>query len=112
LFLRAKIVAAQTPGQAAGTGTIQRLLAHPPSDPAEPDTEKVPFNPRFSYTYHEKLGAKTYTWIVLTEKEPPITALLKAKDRGAERVAWCKKESAVPDNGAARQRCQPIGDGL
>jgi len=67
---------AQKAGTASGKGTIEDLA----------------FSPKFAYAYSEGSGAKRSTWIVLTEKEPPLTAWSHPKDRQEARQEWCAKE--------------------
>lgn len=40
-------------------------------------------------------GAQKYTWIVLTDKEPPLKTWAAAKDRAEARRLWCEKEKAA-----------------
>jgi hypothetical protein len=76
---------AQESGTAKGKGVMERI------GPAK--TEIVNFAPRFSWAYREGTGSKTSTWIVLTEKEPPLKSWMPAKDRAEARRAWCEKEA-------------------
>jgi hypothetical protein len=76
---------AQESGTAKGKGVIERV------GPSE--SQMVNFAPRFSWAYRERTGPKTFTWIVLTEKEPPLKNWLAAKDRAEARRAWCEKET-------------------
>lgn len=78
-------VCAQQSGTAAGKGSIERLQ---PSGTAE----HVAFSPRYAYAYGEGSGAKRSTWIVLTEKEPPLEDWLAARDAAEARRQWCEKE--------------------
>jgi hypothetical protein len=78
-------LSAQTPGHASGKGIIERLL---PSG----SSEQVAFTPRFSYAYSEGAGAKRSTWVVLTEKEPPVKNWLAAQDPAEARRLWCGTE--------------------
>lgn len=94
LLLSAGAAAAQTAGTAGGTGTIVRFSANPDKGNPAPIEEKVAFAPRFSYAYTEKVGATTYTFLVLSEKEPPIATLHKGGDRAEARRVWCEKEKA------------------
>lgn len=91
LALAASTLQAQTAGTASGNGTIDRFSANP--DPAgEHLKELAPFAPRFSYAFREKIGGGTYTWVVLSDKEPPIATLQKASDRAQARSTWCQQE--------------------
>lgn len=82
-------LAAEGPGTASGQGLFERLV-----DPATGTTERVEFSPRFSFAYSESVGKHRFTWIVLTDKEPPVTAWLAAKDRAEARRLWCGQEKA------------------
>lgn len=83
----ASSLGAQELGSASGRGTIDRLVA-----PASGSSELVVFSPHYSYAYSEGTGAKSFTWIVLTEKEPPVKTWASAKDRAEARRLWCAKE--------------------
>jgi hypothetical protein len=76
ILTAALAVAAQDAGIASGKGTI----------------EQNPFSPRYAFAYGERSGPKTFTWIVLTEKQPPLSSWSAAKDRAEARRAWCEKE--------------------
>jgi hypothetical protein len=84
-LLMAASLDAQQIGTASGKGTIGRLK---PSG----DVEQVPFAPRHTFAYAESSQGQKSTWIVLTEKEPPVKAWMAAKDREEARRAWCGKE--------------------
>jgi len=78
---------AQEAGKASGKGTIERV------EPSAPGgIEQVGFSPRYAYAYAEGTGGKRSTWIVLTEKEPPVKSWGTAKDRSEARRLWCEKE--------------------
>jgi hypothetical protein len=81
----AGFLGAEEMGTASGKGTIERLLVSGRS-------ELVGFSPRYSYAYSEGTGKKRSTWIVLTEKEPPVKTWNAAKDRAEARRLWCEKE--------------------
>jgi hypothetical protein len=83
--LTAGALLAQESGTAKGKGVIERI------GPAR--SEMVDFAPRFSWAYREGTGSKALTWIVLTEKEPPLKDWMPAKDRAEARRAWCEKEA-------------------
>ena len=86
-------IQAQEVGTAAGKGVIERLI--PPKNPgAELASEKVPFSPRYSFAYAEGSGASKSTWLVLTDKEPPVKDWSGVKDRAEARRLWCGKEKA------------------
>jgi hypothetical protein len=78
---------AQEVGGAGGKGKIERIV-----DPKTGQTEWVEFQPRHSYAYSETTNGKTFTWIVLTEKEPPLATWAAAKDRAEARRLWCGSE--------------------
>jgi hypothetical protein len=80
----ASSLVAQEAGTASGKGVIEREGAA--------GSESVGFQPHFSLAYAEAKGATRATWIVLTEKEPPIKAWAAAKDRDEARRLWCEKE--------------------
>src|SRR5215510_10816114 len=82
--LTSSVLPAQESGTASGKGVMERI------GPAKSET--VNFAPRFSWAYREGTGSKTSTWIVLTEKEPPVKSWTTAKDRAEARQAWCEKE--------------------
>ena len=85
--LTALPIAAQEVGTASGRGSIISV-------PAQPDSkeQRVGFSPRYAFAYVEGKGADRFTWIVLTEKEPPLKAWVGSKDRVAARQQWCQKE--------------------
>ena len=89
---------AQEAGKAAGKGELAR------------GEEKVAFSPRYSYAYAEGNGPKRSTWIVLTEKEPPLKAWAAAKDRAEARGAGRQAAEGQPQDrrgfvpGAGRSR--------
>ena len=78
---------AQEVGSASGKGTIERIV-----EPATGKSEQVTFQPRYSYAYSETAAGTKFTWIVLTEKEPPLKAWAAAKDRAEARRLWCGTE--------------------
>jgi hypothetical protein len=86
--LAASPVAAQEIGTASGGGTIV-------SEPKTPTTDekRVSFRPKYSLAYVEGKGADQFTWVVLTEKEPPLKEWAASKDRAAARQQWCQKEN-------------------
>jgi len=87
--LAALPIAAQELGTASGRGSII-------SGPAQPNSkeQRVDFAPRYAFAYVEGKGADRSTWIVLTEKEPPLKAWVGSKDRAATRQQWCQKEKS------------------
>ena len=93
LSLSAAPVAAQEAGSAGGRGVITRQTGWD-KEKHEPITEEVTFSPKYSYAYTEQGGAQKYTWIVLTDKEPPLKSWMAAKDRAEARRLWCEKEKA------------------
>jgi hypothetical protein len=88
LCLGAAGVAAQEVGTASGTGTIERFA------PGSDAPERVSFAPRHAFAYSEGAGATKSTWIVLTDKTPPVKEWAAAKDRAEARRSWCEKEQA------------------
>ena len=78
---------AQEIGTAAGKGTIERLL---PTG----NSEVVNFSPHYSYAYTEGKGGNRFTWIVLTEKEPPVATWSTANNPAEARQLWCGSEKA------------------
>ncbi|HSE65230.1 MAG TPA: hypothetical protein VLG15_16625 [Thermoanaerobaculia bacterium] len=85
ICLAAGALLAQESGTAKGKGVIERI------GPSE--SEMVNFAPRFSWAYREGTGSKAFTWVVLTEKKPPLESWTAAKDRAEARRAWCEKET-------------------
>ncbi len=92
-YLVAMPLAAQQVGTAGGRGTIERQTGWDDKK-QEPVIEQVSFSPKHSYAYSEGAGADKVTWIVLTEKEPPLKSWAAAKDRAEARRLWCEKEKA------------------
>lgn len=85
-------LAANPIGTASGTGVIERQVASPQAG-GGPETEKVPFAPRFAFAYRDTGGDRN-TWLVLTEKQPPVAEWLAAGDRAEARRLWCQREQA------------------
>ncbi len=83
-------LAAQTIGAASGRGSIVSM----PSSPTAME-QRVSFAPRYAFAYVEGKGDKRATWIVLTEKEPPLKVWAGSKDRVVGRQQWCQKEKAA-----------------
>jgi hypothetical protein len=86
-FVWAGALEAQEVGSSSGKGTIERIV-----EPKTGKSEQVTFQPRYSYAYSETTAGKTFTWIVLTEKEPPLKSWAAAKDRAEARRLWCGTE--------------------
>jgi len=84
---------AQEIGTASGKGTIERRVPAKTAG-AEPTSEKASFSPRFSFAYTEGAGSSKSTWLVLTDKNPPLKDWAGAKDRAEARQIWCGKEKA------------------
>jgi hypothetical protein len=82
--------AAQEIGTASGRGTIISATETP-----NRKEQRVDFAPRYAFAYFEGRGAKRLTWVVLTEKEPPLKAWADSRDRAAARQTWCEKEKAA-----------------
>jgi hypothetical protein len=85
LCFSAGALLAQESGTAGGKGVIERI--------GPEKSETVSFSPRYSWAYREGTGPKAFTWIVLTEKAPPLKDWVAAKDRAEARRAWCEKEA-------------------
>jgi len=83
-------VVAQEVGTAGGRGGIMSFVAE-----VDPKGRRVDFAPRYAFAYVEGRGAGRSTWIVLTEKEPPVKTWAASKDRAAARNAWCQNEKAA-----------------
>lgn len=94
LSLSVAPVAAQEAGSAGGRGVITRQTGWN-KEKHEPVIEQFSFSPKFSYAYTEQGGAQKYTWIVLTDKKPPLDAWAGAKDLAEARRLWCEKEKAA-----------------
>lgn len=88
----ASLVAAQL-GSADGAGIMGRPvdIADPPGWAFEP----MAFAPRHSVAYREGTRADRRTWIVLTEREPPVAEWARSSDPAAARLAWCHGQSAA-----------------
>lgn len=91
LCLAAAPLAAQEVGTASGRGTIDKQIGWDDAK-KEAKIEVVPFSPRYSFAYTAKSGPDTSTFLVLTEKEPPLKSWSGAKDRAEARRLWCEKE--------------------
>lgn len=90
--LAALPLAAQDAGTASGKGTIDRMVPGKTAAAEDAVSQPVAFAPRFSYAYREGKGEGASTWIVLTEKQPPLKEWLAARDQAGARQAWCGKE--------------------
>jgi hypothetical protein len=86
--------AAQETGTASGKGTIDRSLPGKTAGPTAEVYEAVSFSPHFSCAFREGKGATAATWIVLTEKQPPLKIWLAAEDQLEALHRWCGKEKA------------------
>lgn len=81
----ASFLLAQPAGPATGSGSLE-----------VPGSEaRRPFAPRFAHAYAEGTGARRSTWLVLTEREPPLKAWTAAKDRAEARRLWSERERAA-----------------
>ena len=87
-------MAAQEAGTASGKGTIDREVPGKTAGAVDAVYEAVSFSPHFSCVYREGKGAAAETWIVLTEKQPPVKDWLAAEDRLEKLRLWCGKEKA------------------
>lgn len=94
LSLSVAPVAAQEAGTAGGRGTITRQTGWN-KEKHEPVTEQLTFSPKYSYAYTEEAAGKQLTWIVLTDKKPPLEAWAGTKDQAEARRLWCEKEKAA-----------------
>jgi len=90
LCVTVRPLAAQVIGTASGRGSIVSM----PSSPTAME-QRVNFVPRFAFAYVEGKGDERATWIVLTEKDPPLKAWADSRDRIAARQQWCQKEKAA-----------------
>ena len=88
--------AAQTVGTASGEGSITTLhKAAPDAENQMLSQRQTEFKPKFSVAYIETKRATQSMWIVLTEKTPPLKALLESEDRFATLESWCKGEKTA-----------------
>lgn len=94
LGLTASAVVAQDPGTASGKGTMDRSVPGKTAAPSNVANETVSFSPRFSFAYNEGKDATASTWIVLTEKQPPLKDWLTATDRLDAFRLWCGKQKS------------------
>jgi hypothetical protein len=85
---------AQEVGTASGKGTMERSVPGSKSAALEAAYETVGFSPHFSFASREGKGAKAATWIVLTEKQPPVKDWLAATDQLNMLRLWCGKEKS------------------
>jgi hypothetical protein len=85
---------AQEVGTASGKGTLERSIPGSKSAALKEAYETVSFSPRFSFASREGKGAEAETWIVLTEKQPPVKDWLASKDQINMLRLWCGKEKA------------------
>jgi hypothetical protein len=88
----ALVIASNATHAQLGTASGRGVLEH---EAEGGKMTEVRFEPRYSFAYSEGSGAKKVTWIVLTEKAPPVAEWLAAKDGGAARRAWGVKEKAA-----------------
>ena len=88
--------AAQTVGTASGQGSITTMHAAAPDSADQMLSQRqTEFKPIFSVAYTEAKRATQSTWIVLTEKTPPLKALMESQDRFATLESWCKSEKTA-----------------
>jgi hypothetical protein len=80
---------AQEVGSASGKGQMERIV-----DPKEWKTEQVAFQPRHSFAYTGTVAGMKFTWLVLTDKEPPLKSWAAAKERAEAQRLWCETEKA------------------
>ena len=94
LCLPASSVTAQVAGTASGKGTMDRSVPGKTAGPLSETYVAVDFYPHFSFATREGKGAKAATWIVLTDKQPPIKEWLAAAEPVETLRLWCGKEKA------------------
>ena len=94
LCLPPLLMVAQESGSATGKGTMDRSVPGKTPAPLETSYETVPFSPRFSFAAREGKGPTAGTWIVLTDKQPPIKDWLAAEEPLEAFRLWCGKEKA------------------
>lgn len=94
LCLPASSVVAQEAGTASGKGTMDRSVPGKTAGPLSEAYVAVDFYPHFAFATREGKGAKAPTWIVLTDKLPPIKAWLAAAEPVETLRLWCGKEKA------------------
>lgn len=80
LLLTAASLSAQEAGTASGTGVM------------DTGSGTLAFKPRYAYAYVQTVAGMRFTWIVLTEKQPPAKTLVAAADKDEARRQWCEKE--------------------
>ena len=95
LSLGAFSLVAQEIGTASGKGTMDRERPGKTFGATKEVFEAVTFSPRFACAYHDGKGVDAATWIVLTEKQPPLKSWLAAEDRLEALHGWCGKEKAA-----------------
>ncbi|HWM91360.1 MAG TPA: hypothetical protein VN493_11385 [Thermoanaerobaculia bacterium] len=88
-FVWAGALQAQEAGSASGKGTMERIV-----DPRTGQSEQVTFQPRHSFAYSGTVAGMKFTWLVLTDKEPPLKTWAAAKDRAEAQRLWCGTEKA------------------
>ena len=94
LCLPASSVGAQVAGTASGKGTMDRSVPGKTAGPLSETHAAVDFYPLFSFATREGKGASAETWIVLTDKQPPIKEWLAAAEPLKTLRLWCGKEKA------------------
>ena len=94
LALPSFLLVAQEIGTASGKGTMDRKRPGKTSGATDEVYEAVSFSPRFSCAYRDGKGDDAATWIVLTEKQPPLKSWLATEDRLEALHSWCGKEKA------------------
>ncbi len=85
---------AQEVGAASGKGTMDRSVPGSKAVALHAAYEKVSFSPRFSFASQEGKGTEASTWIVLTEKQPPVKQWLASEDQLNMLRLWCGKEKS------------------
>lgn len=85
---------AQEVGTASGKGTINRAVPGSTSAKLDEAYKAVDFSPRFSFASREGKGADASTWVVFTEKQPPVKDWLASNDQLNMLRLWCGKEKS------------------
>lgn len=82
---------AQEVGTASGKGTMKRAVPGSTSAKLDEAYKTVDFSPRFAFASREGKGADAETWIVLTEKQPPVKEWLASEDKMNVLGLWKQK---------------------
>ena len=90
-LLVAGVAAAQQPGTASGSGTIDRERDDQ-ARPGQTVTQKLPFTARAAWAHKKIVGGKSYTTIVLADREPPLRTWRLAANLDEALQQWCERE--------------------